>query len=268
MNGRLSVAHSVDLDDAFMFWALATGRLDPKPHGVSSVEFRAADTETLNRCAADGKADVVAVSIAAVPELRDYLLLPHGGSVGRGYGPVVVAREPLAARDLSGRRVGIPGARTTAARLLAGAAPKAEPVVVPFHGSFDALEAGEVDAALLIHEGRLVYRKLGYHLVLDLGEWWTNETGLPLPLGGNVIRRALGAERIATVSQMLRESIAMALARRDEAIDELLATRPSMSRGDASEYLSLYANQDTLDYGPEGRRAISRLLGMDVEWAP
>jgi 1,4-dihydroxy-6-naphthoate synthase len=251
-----------------MFWALATGRVRPRDFGFAAVDFRAADTETLNRWAEEGAADVVAVSIAHVPAIAPgYLLLPHGGSVGRGYGPVVAARRPLAPAELAGLRVGIPGERTTAARLLGRAAPRAVPVVVPFSATLEAIDAGVVDAAVLIHEGRLVYERRGYRLVLDLGDWWRRETGLPLPLGGNVIRRALGPDAIAAASAMLHASIAHGLARRDEALGELLAARPGLARADADAYLALYANADTLDYGPEGRAAVEALLGTSVEWA-
>jgi 1,4-dihydroxy-6-naphthoate synthase len=250
-----------------MFWALSSGRLDPDAWGFGALDFRATDTETLNRWAAEGAADVVAVSIAHVPEVAaNYLLLPHGGSVGRGYGPVVVTRR--ASTSLAGLRVGIPGERTTAARLLRAAAPDAVPVVVPFAESLEAIDRGEVDAAVLIHEGRLVYRRLGFRLALDLGVWWRETTRLPLPLGGNVIRRALGGETIARASAMLRESIAYALAHRDDAISELLSLRRGMSRDDADLYLRLYANDDTLDYGLDGRAGVVRLLGHDVDWAP
>jgi len=250
-----------------MFWALASGRLDPAAWGFGGLDFRAAETEDLNRIALEGTADVVAVSIAHVPALAPaYLLLPHGGSVGRGYGPVVVARRDLPA--LEGVRVGIPGVRTTAARLLAAAAPAARAVVVPFSQSFAAIDRGDVDAAVLIHEGRLVYERLGYRLLLDLGSWWGETTGLPLPLGGNVIRRALGPEAIARASAMLREAIAYALGHRDEAIAQLLTARPGMSLSDADAYLRLYANEDTLDYGADGRTAVAQLLGITPDWAP
>jgi 1,4-dihydroxy-6-naphthoate synthase len=256
-----------------MFWAIASRRIDPRAYGFRRVAFRTADTETLNRWAETGAVDVCAVSIAHVPALRpEWMLLPHGGSLGRGYGPVVVAARRLDAAALAGRRVGIPGERTTAARLLRRAAPAAIPVVVPFADSFHAIDRAAVDAAVLIHEGRLVYERLGYHLVVDLGEHWTRTTGLPIPLGGNVIRRALGEAAIAAASAMCRASIAYALAHRDEAIDELLPSRPSpgpaMSRADADTYLSLYANADTLDYGADGRVAIERLLECGVDWAP
>ncbi len=262
----------MDLDDAFMFWAIARGHVDPRAYGFDGIDFRASDTETLNRWAAQGETDVVAISIAHVPAVASsYLLLPHGGSLGRDYGPVVVAREPAAegagAAWLTARRVGIPGERTTAARLLRLAAPGAIPVVVPFSATLEAIDAGEVEAAVLIHEGRLVYRRRGFHLLLDLGCYWFENTGLPLPLGGNVIRRGLGDD-VPRASAMLRDSIAYALAHRDAALDDLLATRPGMSRDDADTYLALYANQDTLDYGRDGRAAVERLLGGSVDWAP
>lgn len=254
-----------------MFWAVANGHLDAREYGFDEVIFRAADTETLNRWASAGEADVCAVSIAHVPAVASsYLLLPHGGSLGRDYGPVVVAGpegEKGGSSWLAGRRVGIPGERTTAARLLRLAEPDAIPVVVPFAATLEAIDAGEVEAAVLIHEGRLVYRRLGYSLVLDLGSYWFRLTGLPLPLGGNVIRRSLG-DLVGPASAMCRDSIAYALAHRDEALDQLVAKRPAMSRQDADAYLKLYANEDTLDYGNDGRRAVERLLGTRVEWAP
>jgi 1,4-dihydroxy-6-naphthoate synthase len=258
---QLSLAYSTDLDDAFMFWALASGRLDPRDYGFDGVTHARSDTATLNGWARAGAYDVVAVSVAALPSLIDaYQLLPHGGSVGRNYGPVVVAPRAM---ELAGRRVGVPGEGTTCARLLALAAPDAHRIEVPsapMERAFSALADGTVDACALIHEGRLTYAQRGLELVLDLGRWWHASTGLPLPLGGNVIRRALGADRLANATRMLGDSIAYALAHRDEAIDALLPERPELSRGLADEYLSLYANQDTLDWGDDGRRAIAQLL--------
>lgn len=252
-----------------MFWALATGRVPPAAYGFDRVDFQTADTETLNRCADGEEADVVAISIAHFAAIADrYQLLPHGGSVGRGYGPVLVARRPVPKEALASLVIGVPGARTTAARLVSAAIPGARTVVVPFHQTLAAIDEGRCDAVVLIHEGRLVYERLGYRLLLDLGAWWADTTGLPLPLGGNAIRRALGSEAIARASAMLRDSIAHALAHRDEAIEELLSARPGMTRADADLYLSLYANRDTLDYGPDGRAAVERLLGRPVDWAP
>jgi 1,4-dihydroxy-6-naphthoate synthase len=258
----LSLAYSTDLDDGFMFWALASGRIDPAEYGFTTLRHLRADTAALNRWAEEGTHDVVAVSIAALPAIADrYLLLPHGGSVGRGYGPVVVARRAL--DRLDGARVGVPGEGTTCAVLVGLAAPGAERVPVasaPMELAFQALDEQTVDACALIHEGRLLYEARGLALVLDLGRFWLARTGLPLPLGGNAIRRDLGDDVIRRASAMLRDSIAYALAHRDVALDELVPERPGLSRAQADQYLALYANQDTLGYGDEGTRAIQRLL--------
>ena len=267
---KLSLAYSTDLDDAFMFWPLSTGRLDPRAWGFDGAEHVRSDTATLNGWARDGVHDVVAVSIAAVPALaRDWLLLPHGGSVGRNYGPVIVAPRALSVADLRGRRVGVPGATTTCARLVALAAPDAVQVEVPsapLERAFAALADGTVDACALIHEGRLTYAERGLQLVCDLGQFWQRTRNLPIPLGGNVIKRALGDDAIARASSMLRASIAYSLDHRDEALDELAGDR-GLSRAQADQYLALYANADTLDYGDDGRRAIAALVG-DVAFAP
>ena len=267
---KLSLAYSTDLDDAFMFWPLATGRMDARDWGFDGTEHVRSDTATLNGWARDGVHDVVAVSIAAMPSLaRDWLLLPHGGSVGRNYGPVIVAPRALTVAELAGLRVGVPGATTTCARLVALAAPEARQIEVPsapLERAFAALADGVVDACALIHEGRLTYAARGLSLVCDLGAFWQASRGLPLPLGGNVIRRALGDDSIARASAMLRASIAYSLQHREEALDELAGDR-GLSRAQADEYLRLYANDDTLDYGDDGRRAIAALVG-EVPFAP
>lgn len=267
---KLSLAYSTDLDDAFMFWPLATKRMDPRDFGFDGADHVRADTATLNAWAQRGVHDVVAVSIAAVPSLaREWLLLPHGGSVGRNYGPVIVAPTLINVDQLAGLRVGVPGATTTCARLVALAAPGAVQVEVPsapLERAFAALADGAVDACALIHEGRLTYASRGLHLVCDLGKFWQSTRKLPIPLGGNVIKRALGDDAIARASTMLRASIAYSLAHRDEALDELAGDR-GLSRAQADEYLRLYANEDTLDYGDDGRRAIAALVG-DVAFAP
>jgi 1,4-dihydroxy-6-naphthoate synthase len=262
----IRVAYSPDADDAFMFWAIAHGRIDAR--GLD-FERERADTEALNLAAESTRApDVSAVSIHQYAYLTDrYLLLPHGGSVGVGYGPVVVSKRPLAASELTGLRIGVPGLRTSAYLVLRLLVPEFTPVIVPvapFARAFEAIERGEVDAALLIHEGRLLYERAGLARVLELGEAWQALTGLPLPLGGNVIARALGPELIATCSSVLRESIRYALEHRDEALSSLLAdeSRPGVPRERAlfDRYLAMYANADTLDYGEQGRRAIQDLL--------
>jgi 1,4-dihydroxy-6-naphthoate synthase len=280
----ISLAYSVDADDAFMFHALATGAVDT--HGWTFAHRRG-DTAWLNALAESGGADVVAISTGAYPRVADkYLLLPHGASVGRGFGPVVVAKRPMRPADLAGRRVAIPGLSTTAFLVLRLIEPAVVPVVVPiapFAGVFEALDRGEVDAALLIHEGRLIYDRRGYVAVTELGEWWLGQTGLPLPLGVNVIRRSLGGEAIAEVSAVLRASVAFAIEHRSEIIG-VLSREP---RGDAAlsetalldRYLAMYANQDTLVMAQDARAAIDALFaraqkagllpaGVSVEWAP
>lgn len=267
-DSRIRLAFSPDSDDIFMFWALLHGRVDTR--GLSFVAERA-DTETLNARADAGDVDVLAVSIARYASIADrYQLLPHGASVGRGYGPVVVAPAPRSLESLEGKRIGIPGHRTTAAlvlRILMGARPY-EPVVLPispYARTFEALRAGEVEAALLIHEGRLTYEREGFARVVDLGEAWAAATGgLPLPLGGNVIRRGLGQERIALVSQLCRESIAWALAHKDEVSRALLAQESRDDVGlDAAlldRYLTMYANEDTREMKPDVVRACEELF--------
>jgi 1,4-dihydroxy-6-naphthoate synthase len=280
----IKLAYSVDADDAFMFHALREGRL---PTGDLTFQHQRGDTAALNALASQGGADVVAVSAGAYPTFADrYLLLPHGASVGRGFGPVVVSRQPLGPADLRERRVAIPGHSTTAWLVLRMIEPRAIPVVVPivpFGRMFEALDAGEVDAALLIHEGRLLYEQRGYHKVVDLGEWWQADTGLPLPLGVNVIRRALGPDLVARVSELLRGAISYALAHRDEVIAALVAEE----RGDAAlaqaalldRYLGMYANEDTRSMAADVRQAVDVLFarasaagllagGVKVEWAP
>jgi 1,4-dihydroxy-6-naphthoate synthase len=249
-----------------MFWAIAEGRIDT--HGIR-FERERADTEALNRAAESTRApDVSAVSIHQYAYLSErYLLLPHGGSVGVGYGPVVVATRALSVSELTGLRIGVPGMRTSAYLVLRLLVPEFTPVIVPvapFSRAFEALRSGEVDATLLIHEGRLLYEREGFARVLELGEAWQELTSLPLPLGGNVISRALGPELIAEVSALLRESIRYALTHRDEALSALLSaeTRPGVPRERAlfDRYLAMYANRDTLDYGEVGRRAIQDML--------
>jgi 1,4-dihydroxy-6-naphthoate synthase len=268
---RIRLAFSPDSDDIFMFYALLRGKIDAR--GFTFVAERA-DTETLNRRADASDVDVLAVSIARYAAIADrYQLLPHGASVGRGYGPVVVANDapPLAGlASLEGKRIGIPGHRTTAALVLRilMAQKIYDPVVLPispYARTFEALRSGEVDAALLIHEGRLTYEREGFARVVDLGEAWSSLTGgMPLPLGGNVIRRGLGAEAIATLSDLCRTSIDWALAHRDEVARTLLAEE---SRADVGldgalldRYLSMYANEDTREMKPDVVRAIEELF--------
>jgi 1,4-dihydroxy-6-naphthoate synthase len=284
MGRRISLAYSVDADDAFMFHALRMDRIDTR--GLH-FQHRRGDTAELNALAAAEGADVVAVSLGVYPALAErYLLLPHGASVGRGYGPVVVAPRPMALGDLRGRRVGIPGLTTTAWLVLRLMQPELIPVVVPiapFTRVFDVLDAGEIDAALLIHEGRLLYEQRGCARVAELGEWWLGETGLPLPLGVNVIRRGLGAETVAKVSDVLRAAIRWAATNRDEVMRAIAGEE----RGEAAlaetalldRYLGMYANADTETIAPDVKAAIdvlfarARAAGLlagatPIEWAP
>ncbi|HEX4445941.1 MAG TPA: MqnA/MqnD/SBP family protein, partial [Polyangiaceae bacterium] len=261
----IRLAFSPDSDDIFMFWALLAGKVDPE--GLSFVAERA-DTETLNARAAAGELDVVAVSIARYPAIaRDYLLLRHGMSVGRDYGPVVIASGARDLASLEGARIGVPGLRTTAYLVLRLLLPRFEPVVVPispYSLAFDAVRSGQVDAALLIHEGRLTYEREGFTCVCDLGEGWSKATGgLPLPLGGNAIRRGLGPELVAKVSRLCQASIAWALENREETMRALLGEE---SRGDLAldrtlldRYLAMYANTDTLTAPDDVRRAIEEM---------
>ncbi len=281
----LRVAFSPDSDDLFMFWPLLCGRI---PTDGLRFEATRADTDTLNRRAFEGEGDIVAVSIATYPLIADrYLLLPHGGSVGRGYGPMVVAPKKCELDELRGKRIAVPGITTTAYLVLRLLLSSFEPVVVPiqpYGRVFQSMRAGEVDAALVIHEGRLTFEREGFAAVRDVGVAWADATGgLPLPLGGNVIRRELGPELIAQVSHLLRESIRWALANREALIDEILFAEArvdlTLSRDLLDRYLAMYANHDTLAYPEDARRAIDELFararaaklipGIErVEWAP
>jgi 1,4-dihydroxy-6-naphthoate synthase len=261
----LRIAFSPDSDDLFMFWPLLSGKVDAE--GLA-FEAERADTEALNARAAAGDLDVLAVSIARWPAIADkYLMLPHGMSVGRAYGPIVVSRTPRTLASLEGARIGVPGLRTTAALVLRLVAPPFEPVVVPitpYERAFAAVRSGEVDAVLLIHEGRLTYEREGLERVCDLGEAWSALTGgMPLPLGGNAVRRGLGADTIARVSRVCRASIAWALEHRDETIAALLAAETragvAMDRALLDQYLAMYANADTLAPPPDVREAIDAL---------
>jgi 1,4-dihydroxy-6-naphthoate synthase len=271
MTKPVRLAFSPDSDDIFMFWALLNGKVDTE--GLSFVAERA-DTETLNQRAErldhPEPSDVIAVSIAQYARVaHDHLLLPHGMSVGRGYGPVVVSRgAPAPLASLAGKRIGVPGLRTTAYLVLRLLLPDFEPVVVPiapYARAFEELRAGTIDAALLIHEGRLFYEREGTFKIVDIGEAWASASGgLPLPLGGNAIRRDLGPQRIAQVSAICRASIRWAVDHADEVARALLAAeaRPDLAldRASLDRYLAMYANADTLDAPPDVRRAIDVLF--------
>ena len=256
---RIRVAHSPDSDDAFMFYALATGKID-----TGGLEFvhELQDIETLNRRALAGELEVTAVSIHAYAYLADkYLLLPHGASMGEGYGPRLVAREPLAREQLKGRTVAVPGVMTSAYLALRLFQPDVQTTVVPFDEIMEHVLAGKSDVGLLIHEGQLTYQEHGLHLIADLGEWWGREhRGLPLPLGGNAIRRDLGPELVSRVSVILRESIAYGLENRRAALDHARSYGRGLDEAQTDEFVGMYVNPRTLDYGEDGRHAVRLFL--------
>ena len=253
---RITVAHSPDSDDAFMFFGLASGSVDT---GGIEVDQVLADIETLNRAAFDGRYEVTAVSFHAYAHLADkYALLPHGASMGDNYGPIVVAREP---NGIKGRTIAIPGALTTAYLALQLYEPDFTFVVVPFDQIEDFVLEGKADAGLLIHEGQLTYADNGLKKIVDLGEWWAERTGgLPLPLGGNIIRRDLGPEMITKVSKLLHDSIAYALSHRKEAVEYAQQFGRGLDRERTDTFVGMYVNDLTLGYGERGRQAVERLM--------
>ena len=273
---KITVAHSPDSDDAFMFYGLASGGV---PTDGIHVEHLLADIETLNRAAFDGRYEVTAVSFHAYALLTaKYLLLRHGASMGDRYGPIVVARAD-GPKSLAGITVAVPGLLTTAYLALKLYAPDVEVHVMPFDRIQDAVREGKAEAGLLIHEGQLTYAADGLTKIVDLGEWWAGKTGgLPLPLGGNVIRRDLGPANIAKISRMLHDSIAYGLAHREAALDYAMKYGRGLDRKDADRFVGMYVNELTLDYGDRGRAAVQRLMDeafaaglipskVTVEWA-
>ena len=263
MTTTIHVAHSPDSDDAFMFYALAEGKIDTE--GLRYIH-ELQDIETLNRRAMRGELEVTAVSIHAYAYLADrYALLPHGASMGDRYGPRLVARQPMSRSDIRGKRIAIPGTLTSAYLALRLFEPQFEPVVVPFDQIEDAVVDGKVDLGLLIHEGQLTFADRGLHLVQDLGEWWFGETGLPLPLGGNVVRKDLGDDLTRKISRHLRGSIAYGLQHRSAALDHSMQYARGLERDRADTFVGMYVNDWTLDYGERGRRAVRKLLERGVE---
>ena len=260
---RITVAHSPDSDDAFMFFGLASGAVDT---GGIVVDQVLADIETLNRAAFDGKYEVTAVSFHAYAHLVEkYALLPHGASMGDRYGPIVVARQDGIA-SVRGNRIAIPGTLTTAYLTLRLYEPTFDYVVVPFDQIQEAVLTGKADAGLLIHEGQLTYSDEGLRKVVDLGEWWAQKTGgLPLPLGGNIIRRDLGTEMIARVSRLLHDSIAYALSHRREAVEYALQFGRGLDRDRTDRFVGMYVNDLTLEYGERGRLGLKRLMAEAFE---
>lgn len=275
---RITVAHSPDSDDAFMFFGLASGNVAT---GGIVVDQVLADIETLNRAAFDGKYEVTAVSFHAYAHLVDkYALLPHGASMGDKYGPIVVspafapqgkpgsygAASVQGVTGVKGSRIAIPGTLTTAYLALRIYEPDFEFVVVPFDQIQQAVLEGKADAGLLIHEGQLTYQDEGLRKIVDLGEWWSERTGgLPLPLGGNIIRRDLGPQMITKVSKMLHDSIAYALSHREDAVEYALQFGRGLDRDKTDRFVGMYVNDLTLAYGERGRAGLERLMADAYE---
>jgi 1,4-dihydroxy-6-naphthoate synthase len=259
----IRVAHSPDSDDAFMFYALAEGKIDT---GDLRYVHELQDIESLNQRALRGELEVTAVSIHAYAYLSDrYVLLPHGASMGDRYGPRLVARSAMSPGEVRGKRVAVPGLLTSAYLALRLFEPHFEPVVTPFDRIEDAVVDGDVDLGLLIHEGQLTYADRGLRLISDLGAWWFDQTGLPLPLGGNVVRKDLGEPLIAEISRHLHDSIAYGLNHRGAALDHSMKYARGLDRDMADTFVGMYVNDWTLDYGSRGREAVRLFLARGIE---
>lgn len=259
----ISVAHSPDSDDAFMFYGLATNKLDT---GNLNFTHVLKDIQTLNEEASRGTYDVTAISFHAYAYVSDkYVLLPHGASIGDNYGPILVSRKPFAVADIAKLKIAVPGTLTSAflALRLFNADFKYE--VVPFDKIIEAVQSGRCDAGLLIHEGQLFYKTLGLTKILDLGEWWHERTGLPLPMGGNVIKRDLGPEIIQQVSDCLRESITFSLSHRESALEYAMQFARDMDPALADRFVAMWVNELTLDYSERGREAVRLMLSEGFE---
>ncbi len=256
---EIRIAHSPDSDDAFMFYALAKEKL---PTGKYVFSHTLQDIETLNRKALKKEFEITAVSFHAYAYIADnYILLPSGASMGDRYGPMIVAREPMSPDDLRGRKIAVPGTMTTAYLILKLFQPDFEAVVIPFDRIMDEVKKGSADAGLLIHEGQLTYASEQLHKIVDFGEWWDEQTsGLPLPLGGNVIRRDLGKDNISEISRLLKESIQYALDHREAALDYAMQFARDLDTATADRFVGMYVNERTLDYGADGRRAVQLLF--------
>jgi 1,4-dihydroxy-6-naphthoate synthase len=259
----ITLAHSPDSDDAFMFYGLATNKLDT---GRLHFQHLLKDIQTLNEEAMKGTYDVTAISFHAYAYVADkYALLPHGASIGDNYGPILVSKEPRTADEIGKLKIAVPGKLTSAFLALGIFNPDFEFLVVPFDKIIDAVKNGVCDAGLLIHEGQLFYESIGLHKVLDLGEWWHTQTGLPLPMGGNVIRRDLGPELISEVSGLLRDSIKYSLEHRDDALQYAMQFARDMDTSLADRFVAMWVNELTLDYTDRGREAVRRLLKEGFE---
>ena len=261
---EISIAHSPDSDDAFMFYGLATNKVRVPGFKFSHT---LTDIETLNhRAINEAFYDVTAISFHAYPYLQEnYTLMACGGSVGEGYGPMIVSSRKLTLPQIKKTRIAVPGTLTTAFLTLKLFAPEIETAVVPFDKIIPAVAAGEFDAGLIIHEGQLTYANDGLTKLLDLGQWWREQTGLPLPLGGNAIRRSLGAETLSSTTNALRDSIQHALDNREEALAYAMQFARDLDPTLANRFVGMYVNERTLNYGPDGREAIQKLLDMGFD---
>jgi 1,4-dihydroxy-6-naphthoate synthase len=260
---EIKLAHSPDSDDAFMFYALATHKL---PTPGYKYTHTLSDIQSLNEAALTETYDVTAVSFAAYPSLRDkYVLLDCGASFGEGYGPIVVSAKSLKPQDLAGKRVGVPGLKTSAYLTLKLYEPNFEPVVMPFDKIIDAVQNNLVEAGLLIHEGQLFFPGKGLHKVIDLGIWWQEETGLPLPLGGNAVRRALGPRLGRQIAKTIRDSVSYGLEHREEALNYAMQFAREMDTELADKFVGMYVNKWTLGYGEKGKKAVKELIARGTK---
>ena len=260
---EIKLAHSPDSDDAFMFYALATHKL---PTPGYKYTHTLSDIQSLNEAALTETYDVTAVSFAAYPSLREkYVLLDCGASFGEGYGPIVVSAKSLKPQDLAGKRVGVPGLKTSAYLTLKLYEPNFEPVVMPFDKIIDAVQNNLVEAGLLIHEGQLFFPGKGLHKVIDLGIWWQEETGLPLPLGGNAVRRALGPRLGRQIAKTIRDSVSYGLEHREEALNYAMQFAREMDTELADKFVGMYVNKWTLGYGEKGKNAVKELIARGTK---
>ena len=255
---EIKLAHSPDSDDAFMFYALATHKLSTPGYKYTHI---LSDIQSLNEAALAETYDVTAISFAAYPELRDkYVLLDCGASFGEGYGPIVVSTKAVKGQELAGKRIAVPGIKTSAYLTLRLFEPNFEPVVMPFDKIIDAVQNNLVEAGLLIHEGQLFFQEKGLHKVIDLGVWWQEQTGLPLPLGGNVVRKALGARLGRQIAKTIRNSVTYGLEHREEALNYAMQFAREMNMELADAFIGMYVNKWTLGYGEKGRQAVKELV--------
>lgn len=259
----IRIAHSPDSDDAFMFYGLATGKITSPRF---EFEHELGDIESLNEAALAGKYEVTAVSIHAYAYLQErYALLGCGASMGEGYGPIVVSSSRFPKEELSSHTVGVPGHRTSAFLALKLFERNIRYSVIPFDQIIESIQGQQIDAGVLIHEGQLLYEAEGLHKVVDLGEWWTEQTGLPLPLGANVIRRDLGEDKMSEISGLIRQSVEYAMAHRPEALNYAQGYGRGLSSEQADQFVSMYVNERTLDLGEEGRKATQLFLDRGYE---